>query len=739
MYRAALIQNESEMLRYGWADIRPLLEDKNKGDDLYEWLYFGTDNINDLFGEVSMGRLDAIVIATNACNDVNVRDFLRKEENRESIRSFVESGGGLFVSLQMRLSAGDSYGFLPHECDVRLVNRPELGTDGEMRIAPGHQGHVLFQYPRVVNLNDIVARCLSNEFAHSLYRGYLEPLDDAFYEVLVSDDTYAEPRPLMLCSRADYPGRIVVTSIPVDWQGHRHILENAIRYVVEGQPKTAVIERRGRSDADFQYLVANLKVSKIPYSRYVQDQLEFSKLHLDLHDTVILDPSWTHDDLMRSDYHAHFDLMEPGARLFFFSLTPFGDPVLSRLGGIRNLDIVRPETIAWIRSQYADGRWGESFWNTFDVLESLAALGMNVQEYETAVLCTVAAHNIEGSYDEVIGATCALLKLYSLFDRRDSKDFRCSLSWLKPRLPDAVLYERAAILETLQVTGVGVDDSIRQSFLNECRLLDASRMTELDVHRYSRTLLSLGYVEDALALARSAKDSQESSGKWVNAGRTASMVLLLMEIQERQTSPGADLDEMIFKGVTFLKGEYDGESCSWHNDAPLTAKSLRALAEFERRVSYPIDELIGTFRGFEELRGRSRAIERVSRRNAGLEGENTRLKQAAEKAAPVQRFSSVYSMVLTAIAVPCFGIGVLFFAHVLKDGKGSAAWGYFSGFIGAQAVAASVAIATTPFVALYLLARFYGYIPTHVEVLPKGWEKWILRLARGSESKESAQ
>ena len=71
MYRIALIQNESEMMRYSWADIRPMVERLGYGFD-----GFTAENIEDLYPRLKTDQYDAIIIASNACNDKAVRESL---------------------------------------------------------------------------------------------------------------------------------------------------------------------------------------------------------------------------------------------------------------------------------------------------------------------------------------------------------------------------------------------------------------------------------------------------------------------------------------------------------------------------------------------------------------------------------------------------------------------------------------------------------------------------------------
>src|SRR3990172_5523285 len=95
-YYVALIQNESEMLRYRHADIRPTLKKYN-----YEWNYYTAENIDSLFANIF--RYDAIVLATNACNDEVVLDSLVK--HKDIIASFLDTPRkGMLVMFQMKLT-----------------------------------------------------------------------------------------------------------------------------------------------------------------------------------------------------------------------------------------------------------------------------------------------------------------------------------------------------------------------------------------------------------------------------------------------------------------------------------------------------------------------------------------------------------------------------------------------------------------------------------------------------------
>ena len=127
LYFIALIQNESEMMRYSWADVRPAIDNMGYSFDSYT-----AENLALFFVELARKKYDAVIIAANACNDSNVLEGLKA--NKEIIEGYLKSGGGLLISFQMRLASYDSYGFLPEEYEIKAINRIVFQNAWKMKI-----------------------------------------------------------------------------------------------------------------------------------------------------------------------------------------------------------------------------------------------------------------------------------------------------------------------------------------------------------------------------------------------------------------------------------------------------------------------------------------------------------------------------------------------------------------------------------------------------------------------------
>lgn len=55
----------------------------------------------------------------------------------------------------------------------------------------------------------------------------------------------------------------------------------------------------------------------------------------------------------------------------------------------------------WLKSEYKDGLWGNSFWKTYDALFALYRMGEDISPYLREAFSKIEKHYRNGSYDEV--------------------------------------------------------------------------------------------------------------------------------------------------------------------------------------------------------------------------------------------------------------------------------------------------------------------------------------------------
>jgi len=623
MYNIALIQNDSEMLRYSWVDARPFL---NRFTNYHCDLYTG-ENIHELF--YCIDKYDAIFISTNSCNDRKVYNALVK--NKNTIQEFLNDSKGLLITHQMKKKDCSYYEYLPKEFLVESTNRilelNEKVVEGDIDVPSPLIEHPVLLYPHKIDIKNIKNHCLSNNMVEGLYWCFLKAGQSESYLTLLVDSSYEEERQIMLVSRNDFPFRIVVTTLALDWQMHYELLENALKYVVEGKPSIAVIykEKSKLSNFEFEYFISNLKLNKIPFSAYYQSELKLKDIRLDIHDMIVLDPNWSEKDLKKNDFGILSNYLKKGNKIIYQERTPFDNPKIVTIGGINNFDMISQNTLDWLHSKFEDGRWGKSFWVTLDVLDTLTTFNQPIQQYKESILEFIKRHKVDGSYDNVFGATCGMLKIYSYFLDKNDSDFRIALNWIKKKIKTITLYETATGIDILNQLEIPIGEGIVKEFRENIVKKIPEINDELSLHRYAKTLVSCGFLEDAKLLLLKLKDFQDTYGKWRNIPTTAAIVDLLLQYQENVKRPSKIFNEMIFKGVIYLKECYKPDTFWGINDLTSSAKALKALKSFERRLRFSIDEILLSIKNFSDFSRNLTGLEIASQLNNKLQKEKTEL------------------------------------------------------------------------------------------------------------------
>lgn len=724
MRRVAIIQNESEMMRYGWADVRPSVERYGYYLDNYT-----SENLSELFPRLAAGFYDALLIATNACSNLSILKMLRERANAE-LKTFLCAGKGFLVSHQDKLADAESYGIFPDGYDIRGRNRRrennETSTQGHLTIVKGSSNNPVCSYPNRLLASRIADQALHNKMVEGLYVNYLVPISSGVYEPLFEDDDYTPARQLLLVTRPDLPPRIVVSGLLVDCQGHDELWENVLRYVVEGRPSIAIISKQGSSLLDFQYLAATLEIRKIPCARYDRRQLNIDDIPLEAHDALLLDPNWNeHEVLALIDKYPRSSAPALN-RLFFFRHSLKGEPILSIVSRRKDFERVSRNALTWLISMFPGienrGYWAGSFWTTVDVLDTLVTFGRPIEEYRTAIFAEIDRHDKDGSYDEVVGTSCGLLQVYKWFLGTDDERYRRTLKWIRERMISKTLYEQATALEVLANLGEDIPQEMRQTFRSEVHVNLGSLNNEFALFRYITSLTACGYAKDAEELALKLEPLQDRcDGRWVNIPNTAATVQALLRLQDSVDQPSAIVEAMVFRGVQFIKQTYLDRCHNWDNNSLATAKCLKALKTFEQRISLPIDELLPSL---EQCAAESRsfiAIDRATEMNVSLQKEVVNLRAACTQLEEGSRLSRRLNAVLLLITAPVIAVYLLYIRHLASH---HLIWSSLPEF-SSEVVQTSLAVLSfLVFIVLLFLLERLDLLPAWVEKLVSPILKW---------------
>ena len=164
MYIVALIQNQSEMAHYGYADARPLLNELG-----YKTVLYTADNIDDFLHDLSRKKFDAAIFASNALNDKTIRNTTNTESFCRVFEDSLADGLGLLCLHQLKLAqtTNSHLSFLPLPLNqIKPVVRPsdEKSAEGSIDFIRSSDNHITLLYP-----NRIVQRDAHDFMRFSFY------------------------------------------------------------------------------------------------------------------------------------------------------------------------------------------------------------------------------------------------------------------------------------------------------------------------------------------------------------------------------------------------------------------------------------------------------------------------------------------------------------------------------------------------------------------------------------------
>lgn len=638
MYRVAVIQNESEMLRSGFTNVIPKLNGIKRLSQ-YSFELFNVVNIQKLFeeGDKHLKNFDSLLITTNATSDKTVLTIL--QSNKNLIADFISNGKGIFIGSQKKLSISDldfdsknDFGktkFLPDVYDFFTVERPKEEKDsGEGSISiNNNQEHILLQYPTSVTAELTKEHCEHNEFKKHFYRSHIVPTSSGSYLPIFEDTSYEKPknRKLLMINLIPQNGeRIIISTIAIDWEFHENLLTNIITYVTEGLPKVAFIDNATIKHGDFDFLLTTAKLSKIPHVIY--DSVKSIRKELfNKHNTYIFSPDWKERDI--SNFLKGINSSSGTAtgkknyvRVYYFKQID-NILTLTQYSNFSTIDLITDSSVEWVNSKYENKMWNSSFWVTYDILIMLYEIGVDIGTYITPILKDIRKHYADFSYDGVTGATCGLIELLLLIEKKyprelsnegyGSEDIKGMLKWLTDKFSTQSTYDKQTVILTLNkyhseiisTNRFGIDEKKYKELVNVVKISPSSdyshleEFSEIDLCRNISVCIVCGEREnEILELLRQLKRNQNPSGKWTNTGRTAhALVFLLNNFNVLKGIPNSDvsIDDLIYNGILYLRSEYNWKN-HWDNDIQATAKAIHAIGLYNKHYKYSTQDFFKT-------------------------------------------------------------------------------------------------------------------------------------------------
>ena len=616
-FTIALVQNQSEMAHYGYADARPLLTGLG-----YKTELFTAANIHDLSKFLESDVFDAVVVGSNALNDKTIRSTMFDAQFIEGFREWLSRGHGALILHQLRLStfkaSEATLRFLPSPFnDISAKVRPteERSFEGRLDYGAKARSHILLLYPNRIFPEDIQKNALNFRSLPGLYWHYWEKVSLSYWEILLvdkrEDTSLAESdRPLVVASRGPETFRIVCSSLTLDWQKQREFLENILTYVVEGHHTTAILADENKRSLAFEYLLGTLRSRKYPFKVYFSAQghsLLRKHIEDEVHQILILGPFVATDTLSPQFLSSVEEKLGAGFLKIIDIEEGKGVSKFTVSGGERGALRILQESELYIRKELRDNGYIDgSFWSTVETLQVLQALSPTYVKSRYQVgkaLQKAKEHDKDGSYDEVFGVTNALLWLRGTFLGVEDRDTQSSARWIRKNLSHYEPREQMLAYLTLYDLGMISGDEKRQM---EALLsaLNVQVLNETDIIVYLRAVLKTRFWKVVPELVSALEHKQLLSGAWVDLATTATVVTTLIEVlkalQEQQAAVYSEvkhpIEQMMFRGIIYIQEGLEAREYKypWENKASTTLKCVQAWLRFDEMIDFPVYELVQT-------------------------------------------------------------------------------------------------------------------------------------------------
>lgn len=621
-HRVALVQNQSEMAHYSYADASRFLRDLG-----YQVELFTAFNVHEL--ERSLVQdLDAVVLASNSLNDKTIRRAFATSTLPMALEDFLASGKGLVSFHQLGLASSDlsTLEFLPANLrEVRARSRPpeERSADGVLAIHPAHGKHLALNYPHDVDADSIAKNALQFRSLPGLYWHYWTGNSEAYWDTLVVDRSGSSVRPLILCTKGDAQCRVVLSALTLDWQRADALLENVLRYTVEGQHRTALLTDGRTSSAAFEFLTETLSSRRFPFRRYdFRRDTEPLKRYIDegMHRTVVLAPQLSFDSL-DEELQVIVDRAIDSGQLRVIDMTssPSGTGRFTVRGRQRYaqklLHDLELEVQAELRHGYIDG----SFWSTVETLQSLTALSRVSGAYRDFVAAAIElmdTHDRDGSYDEVFGATCAALWIRAEFLGPSHEKTERTASWIRRCIDRYDDRERALAFRMLAVHGLLLPEE-RQRISAILVSVGSEHLSLIDLVSYLRAALAIGHSPAIAPLVMRLCERVTSDG-WPDLATAAEAAIALLDAaplvarEHLGTGPSGEvrhsMDSVLHEAIILIQDAVartaperytpKGGRYPWDGKASTSAKCIEAWLKFDELQDMPVYEVVDSIQQF---------------------------------------------------------------------------------------------------------------------------------------------
>lgn len=403
--------------------------------------------------------------------------------------------------------------------------------------------------------------------------------------------------------------KIVISTMALDWAGHYELLENILYYLVVGIPSVAFINKDGRLSNEFEFIISESKLSKTSYISYksLEEATNSDNKLNSFHTLYVFSPEYMEDEVS-SFWEDFIKPQERYIKLIYYKYIN-DELVLVNFSYSSYIDSQKKEVEIWLKSQFKEGLWGNSFWKTYDAIFALDNMGVSVKSYLKSMFLQIDKHYQNGSYDGVLAPTCGLMELESLVLKKEeylseipniTDLYKETRRWLVQKYNGTSKYNQKFIIRSFFYCGILNDlhqtvDEFKENLYQIA--LDGTVMDKLeidlclDIDVCSVYLSSVGEKREIRNRIHESivniLNKQMQNGRWDNnLGKTARILVFLLKHKgdaEFERDEEA-VKKAIDSGIIALKNSY--QASNWEENIVTTANAITAIIAADANAEY---------------------------------------------------------------------------------------------------------------------------------------------------------
>lgn len=427
----------------------------------------------------------------------------------------------------------------------------------------------------------------------------------------------------MVCTKSASGMRLVVSTLPIDWQRQMDLFVNVVKFCTEGEPIIKILSQESSGGNDFsrEYLARQLNLFKRPFlfERISSiDEVDLSKCR---YETIIFDCSWKDKDVdafceenIKLIYNKNIRI------LHYYNYKSSRNPIykLTVHSAFQQVDLIEESILIAIEGRTPTAKdkfsYDSSLLSTYEAIKLLQENGIYNEDLYAKIVETGKKRLLtDGSYDAMFVASSNFYAVWKMCDKNATKDkkfialqkyimhelFEKGEDNISPSEKAQVLYflsdseiisekQKCLLLSSIMkpllmanqedIYGYGISNCWNVFSGNLDIVLKNGVISERDLNLQIKNLFSL------------LGDAKNDCKIVILSNYIITLSNLLQSKVVTRENELRILYRLLFNAISQI---YDRrENLLWNDDIYSSCYAIKALKEFSELSTYPIDEIL---------------------------------------------------------------------------------------------------------------------------------------------------